>query len=230
VRQLLARDETPVVAGLLGFTLAAWAALLLGPSSEMDTGVATFLLTWTVMMAAMMVPSAAPLVVLYGRAPRGGARWPLLAGYVSVWSAFGLAVYAAQQAAMRVDAGAAGIAAVLAGAGLYQLTPLKWACLRRCRSPLDFVMQHWRKGRAGAARLGLLHGAFCVGCCWALMAVLVAAGAMGLGWVVLIGVVVLAEKVGPRGEELARALGVVLLAAGLAVALAPDLADRIRFG
>jgi predicted metal-binding membrane protein len=229
LRELLGREAAPVLAALLGLTSVAWAALLLAPSDGMEMGAAAFLLAWTVMMAAMMVPSAAPLVVLYGRAAQGGVRWALLAGYLAVWAVFGLGVYVTQQAAMHVDAGAAGVAAVLAAAGLYQLTPLKSACLRRCRSPLDFVMQHWRKGRAGAARLGVLHGAFCVGCCWALMAVLVAAGAMGLAWVALIGLVVLVEKAGPRGEDVARALGIALLGAGLAVALQPELIDRIRF-
>jgi len=218
-----------VLAAVLGLTSAAWAVLVLAPSDGMDAGVASFLLAWTVMMAAMMVPSAAPLVVLYGRgAQSGGVCSALLGGYVAVWSAFGLVVWASQQAAMRLDAGAAGVVAVLAAAGVYQLTPLKSACLRRCRSPVDFVLQHWRKGRAGAARLGVLHGAFCVGCCWALMAVLVAAGGVGLGWVALLGAVVVVEKAGPRGHEVAHALGVVLLGVAVAVALEPELADVLH--
>ena len=114
-------------------------------------------------------------------------------------------------------------AGVLIGAGVYQFTPLKGACLRACRTPADFLMQHWRGGTGGALRLGFHHGAYCLGCCWALMLVLVVAGSMGLGWVVFVAAVVFAEKLLPRGAAFGRALGIALVIAGILLAARPDL-------
>jgi predicted metal-binding membrane protein len=111
------------------------------------------------------------------------------------------------------------VGAVLIGAGLYQLTPLKAACLKGCRNPADFLVTHWRRGGVGALRLGVEHGAFCVGCCWALMGVLIVAGSMSLAWVVAIALVVAGEKLLPAGQLLGRLGGVVLLVAGIAVVL-----------
>jgi predicted metal-binding membrane protein len=140
-----------------------------------------------------------------------------MAGYVLVWAAVGLAAY---EISMRImDPGDGAVAAVLLLAGVYQLTPLKSACLKRCRSPLDFLVTHWRNGRLGALRLGAEHGAYCVGCCWALMVVLVVAGAMGLVWVIAIGLAVAAEKLLPAGQWLGRVGGIALVVAGIAVAI-----------
>jgi predicted metal-binding membrane protein len=158
------------------------------------------------MMTAMMLPSAAPLVLLYG--PRGRGR--LVLGYLLVWAAIGLPVYALASAVDLMDVPAAAVAAVLAAAGVYQLTPLKDVCLRACRSPLDFVALRWGRG---ALRLGAEHGAYCVGCCWALMAVLVVAAAMSVTAAAVIAAVVFAEKVLPAGEWTARVAGLALLAA-----------------
>jgi predicted metal-binding membrane protein len=107
------------------------------------------------------------------------------------------------------------IAAVLVGAGIYQFTPLKNACLRRCRNPADFLVTHWHAGSTGALRLGVEHGAYCVGCCWTLMAVLVLVGAMALAWVAVIALAVAAEKLLPEGQALARVVGIALLAGGI---------------
>jgi predicted metal-binding membrane protein len=184
---------------------------------EMPMGAGLWLVAWTAMMAAMMLPSAAPLVLLYGRRSTAVNSGLLMAGYVLAWAAVGLAAYAID---MRLpDPGNAAVAAVLVAAGIYQLTPLKAACLTRCRSPLDFLVTHWRNGRTGAFRLGAEHGAYCVGCCWALMAVLVVAGAMGLVWVIAIALAVAAEKLLPAGQLLGRVGGIALVAAGIAVAL-----------
>jgi predicted metal-binding membrane protein len=110
------------------------------------------------------------------------------------------------------------LGAVLITAGLYQLTPLKQVCLDHCRSPFSFIMQHWHSGYGGALRMGIVHGLYCLGCCWALFAVLVAAGVMSLAWMLLLTLVVFAEKVLPGGHRLSQAVGVVLLLLGIVVA------------
>lgn len=200
-------------------------------------GAAAFVGAWVVMMSAMMLPSAIPMVVLYRTITRGpaGARAlhtaAFVVAYFVAWGAFGVAVFAVQQllggvAAQSESVSAAWpflVAATLAVAGLYQLSGLKDRCLRQCRSPWSFIIERWRPGIRGALELGLRHGAYCVGCCWALMAVLVIAGAMGLAWVALIAVVIFAEKLLPPGRVSARLAGVGLLFLGAAVTLSPDL-------
>jgi hypothetical protein len=141
-------------------------------------------------------------------------------------------VYLAHTGLMALSprAFAHGVAAILLAAGAFQLSPLKQACLRACRSPLGFLLGHWRAGLRGSLALGWAHALFCLGCCWALMVVLVAAGAMGLAWVLLIAAVVAAEKLLPRGEWIARATGGALLLLGAAVALRPALVTALRAG
>ena len=252
----LPADRATVLIGvsLAVVTVAAWVAFLAqaaSPSSmAMDTmstgpdlaGSAGFIVAWVVMMAAMMLPSAAPLVLLYRAAGAGGRAAntvPLVAGYLLAWAGFGALVYAAQQALGAVvltspalgDARPYAVAAILAVAGVYQFTPLKQACLRQCRAPLDFLMQHWRgPGAFGALRLGVEHGAYCIGCCWGLMAVLVVAGAMSLIWVVLIALIVFAEKLMPFGERGAQLTGAGLGLLAALVALHPDLSMLLRGG
>jgi len=205
-----------VGAGLLLAAAAAWAALL-AMGDEMPMGFGLWIGVWTVMMAAMMLPSTSPLVLLYARQATAMSSALLTAGYVAVWAGVGLAAYALD---MRLpDPGNRVVGAVLIAAGLYQLTPLKSACLTRCRNPTDFLVTHWRRGRVGALRLGVEHGAYCVGCCWALMGVLIVAGAMSLAWVVAIALVVAGEKLLPAGQLLGRLGGVVLLVAGIVVVL-----------
>jgi predicted metal-binding membrane protein len=184
---------------------------------EMPMEATVWIGAWTVMMAATMLPSASPLVVLYARRSNTVDSVLLAAGYLLTWGAVGAAAYMLD---MRLpEPGDAAVGMVLVAAGAYQLTPLKAACLRRCRSPVDFLVSHWRSGPLGALRMGLEHGAFCIGCCWALMVVLVVAGSMSLGWVVAIALAVAAEKLLPAGEWLGRAGGIALVAAGIAVAL-----------
>ena len=199
-------------------------------------GFGAFLGAWAVMMAAMMLPAAAPMILLFGtvhakrRAPGGTfvPTWVFAAGYLLVWSAVGAGVYALVQlgsgAAARLGTAdretwaPIALGATLVVAGVYQATPLKRVCLRHCQSPLGFVMQHWRDGRFGALSMGLRHGAYCLGCCWALFAVLVAAGVMSLAWMFLLTLVVFAEKVLPRGERTGLAVGAVLVVIGVLVA------------
>jgi predicted metal-binding membrane protein len=182
---------------------------------------------WAVMMTAMMLPSAAPLVLLYAGALRARGEcharrsvYALAAGYLVVWSAFSVAATVLQRVMAStlmltpmMEPGTPIVAAVLlAIAGVYQLTPLKWACLRVCRSPLSYLLQNWRAGALGALRLGIDHGLYCLGCCWALMLLLFAGGVMNLIVIVALMVWVLAEKFLPFGERTARTSGIVLLA------------------
>jgi predicted metal-binding membrane protein len=189
---------------------------------------------WAAMMTAMMLPSAAPLVLLYAGALRtGGDReagrktYALAAGYVLAWALYSVAATALQRALsialvltpMMEPASNEAAAGLLALAGVYQLTPLKRACLRVCRSPLSFLLEHWRADTLGALRLGARHGAYCLGCCWALMLLLFAGGVMSLPVIVALTLWVLAEKLAPFGERTARVTGVALLAFAAWVAL-----------
>jgi predicted metal-binding membrane protein len=222
--------SVPIVTavGLALITLAAWAAVIAGTPM---TDPATFLVAWILMMTAMMLPSSAPMLLLFrvsaGDGPRGELRTLLFGiGYLLVWAAVGAVVLAAQailDAAARPDLRPAGVALVLFAAGAYQFTRLKTTCLRACQSPADFLVRHWRGGTLGALGLGLDHGLYCLGCCWALMVVLVAAGGMGLAWVALIALIVLVEKLVPRGTWFPRAVGVGFGLGALAVALRPEL-------
>jgi len=222
--------SVPIVtaAGLAVITLAAWVALIGGTAV---TDPATFLVAWVVMMVAMMVPSSAPMLLLYrlsaGDGPRGELRTLAFgAGYLLVWAVVGAIVLAAQRVleiAMDPDARPFGVALVLLAAGAYQFTPLKATCLRACQTPADFLVRHWRGGAFGPLRLGLDHGLYCLGCCWALMAVLVAAGGMGLAWVALIALIVVVEKLAPRAIWFGRGVGVAFVLGALVVILRPEL-------
>ncbi len=187
---------------------------------------------WAVMMVGMMAPSALPVLLLfaaaYTRSGKRGAAVSALwfgAGYFAVWTGFGalaaLAQWGLHQAAMlspamKVASPRVGGAALLA-AGVYQLSPWKGRCLTHCRSPLGFLLSHWRAGRRGAVRMGADHGAYCLGCCWALMGVLFVVGVMNLVWVAALTVVVLFEKIGPAGAALARATGAGMIVGSLAL-------------
>jgi predicted metal-binding membrane protein len=203
---VVARDKTTsaAAAALVAASAIAWAVLA---GYEPPMGVAGFLTGWTLMMAAMMLPSVAPFVLLY-RGPR--AR--LAFGYLVLWSSVGLVPYAAMEWGVEPA-----LALVLALAGAYELSPLKSVCLRHCRNPAAFLMEHYR---SGPFRLGVEHGVWCVGCCVGLMAVLVLAAAMGLLWAAAIAAVVFAQKVLPLGEASARLTGVALLVAAAAVVVA----------
>lgn len=185
---------------------------------------------WVVMMIGMMVGTAAPVLLLFAgaHAGRGGRRVPWIVlvfglGYVIVWGGFSagaaLAQWALHSAAMLSPMMAASsprvAGAILLAAGVYQLTPFKRACLTHCRSPLGFLMTHWRGGTRGALLMGMQHGAYCLGCCWALMAVLFAVGVMNLLWVAALTAFVLVEKSGPAGFVTARVAGAAMIAFGL---------------
>jgi predicted metal-binding membrane protein len=246
---VLRRDRTVVLAGLAAMTLVAWAYLVslvwgmrtmdMAPDMAMPQmqswGAVELLLLfvmWAIMMVAMMVPSVAPLLLMFARANRqkGGSRVVgsagiLLLGYLLAWVGFSILATLAQwrlhRAAllspMMVSTSSVLGGLLLVAAGVFQFTPLKRACLVRCRSPLSFLMSDWRDGQWGTFVMGLKHGAYCVGCCWMLMALLFVAGVMNLLWVVAIAVFILVEKVAPRGNLIGLIAGAALIVAGIAL-------------
>lgn len=250
------RDTAVVVAALLALMLLSWLALITGAGTGMDPfamsgwrlpsgGPAAQSWSWTpaywliaffmwaIMMVAMMLPSASPMVLLYGRVVRQAKRKvrvknasaciaAFALGYLTLWSLFSLFAVALQWALERSGAMSgmmllrepAIAGALLVAAGLYQLTPLKESCLAHCRSPAAFLAALWRPGVAGAWRMGLAHGAYCVACCAALMLLLFVGGVMNLVWIVGLSAFVLAEKLLSQGERLRVPVGVLLMVAG----------------
>jgi len=228
---------------VLAAALATW-IVAFERMRGMDAGPGTdlgafgwFLGIWVTMMAAMMLPSAAPMVLLFDRVSgererRGRASvptWIFVSGYLATWTVYGLAVYGLYRLVAGLELGfldwdrggpwVAGVA--IAAAGLYELTPLKSVCLRHCRSPLHYVLTGWRESPLGALRMGAEHGAYCVGCCWGLMVVLFALGVMSLVWMGIVAALIFAQKVLPFGERLPYAFAAAFVAAGVWIAAAP---------
>ncbi|HEY3458859.1 MAG TPA: DUF2182 domain-containing protein, partial [Bryobacteraceae bacterium] len=238
-------DRTPVIVLLVLLPLISWMWIVImardmyGPM----TGAGAWMMTaqwdiphllllwamWAVMMTGMMLPSASPMLLLFGAIARRSAQesaalriYALAAGYLTVWTVFSLGATALQRVLaalllvspmMEITNSAAG-AMLLLIAGVYQLTPMKYACLRTCQSPLGFLMSRWRNSLSGAFRMGIEHGAYCVGCCWALMLLLFVGGVMNLAVIAALTVFVAFEKLAPFGVHGARISGVLLIAAG----------------
>jgi len=212
-------------------SMAAMGMAIDAPWSAADV-VLTWIM-WSVMMVGMMAPSAAPVLLLFAEmeARRSRKRVPMTVvvfatGYLLLWLGFsaaaalvqgGLHTAALLSSAMAVSSGRIA-GAVLITAGVYQLTPAKGACLRHCQSPLGFLMSRWRDGTAGAFGMGLRHGVYCLGCCWAVMLVLFAVGVMNLAWVGALTVFILLERWGQAGMHVARVGGAVMVAAGIFLA------------
>jgi predicted metal-binding membrane protein len=233
------RSRLWVVAVLLVLAVAGWwwtvdrmRGMDDGPWSGLGT-LGFFTGAWVVMMGAMMFPSVAPTVALYARMTRRRSPWLALllaAGYLATWSVAGALAYLLARAAAPVAgdvlawdrAGRALAGATLLAAALYELTPLKDACLGRCRSPLGFLLGAWREGWTGALQMGARHGAWCVGCCWALMASLFALGVMSIAWMAFVAALIAAEKLLPWRRVATYGTAAILLALGLLVLLAPD--------
>ena len=246
VESVISHDRAFVVAGLVGVSLVAWAYLISGAESFQGAGVglpstelwaprdfALVFLMWSIMMVAMMVPSASPMIVTYAEIHRKqqpdqrsfGATGAFLLGYVFLWTTFSalatLAQWGLQRAALISVAGAS-TNAIFAGslllvAGIFQWTPFKRACLTHCRSPFLFIMTSWREGTRGAFQMGLEHGIFCLGCCWALMALMFFAGVMNILWLVALSLFVLVEKVVPAGDLFGRLGGAGMIGWGVYV-------------
>ena len=240
------RSALPLVAALLSLAAVGW--LVTGDRmSGMDAGPGTdpgalgfFLTVWVVMMGAMMFPSVAPMVVAYDRIrsrrqetgkPAATAGTALfVAGYLVSWTSFGLLGWGIYKgaASLSIDAlswdrgGPYLAGGVILLAAVYQLTPLKHACLRKCRSPMAFLFGGWRNGAGGALRLGVEHGAWCVGCCWALMAALFALGVMSIAWMAFVAALIAAEKLLPRARHASLGITVLLAVIAVSVALVPD--------
>jgi predicted metal-binding membrane protein len=255
---LLKRDRQIVTGGLAIITAVAWWWVLIGAGTGMSTVAmstwifppplhppllqewslayaAIMFLMWWVMMIAMMIPSAAPVILLYAHAHRharkhgriDAASTPAFAfalGYLLSWSGFSASATALQwgleraglmHAMMMWSIAPLFTSALLVAAGLYQLTPLKAACLDHCRSPAQFIADNFRPDAMGALGMGLKHGTFCLGCCWLLMALLFAGGIMNLFWIAGLSILVLAEKILPKGAMIARLSGIPLIGAGL---------------
>jgi predicted metal-binding membrane protein len=244
---VLRHDRTIIMILLLGVMTGSLAYLLAGmdaPMPEMDgmampapawtTGhFAMMLAMWLAMMSVMMLPSAVPMLLFYDSIARKhgvgsaavGHTVLFGAGYLAVWLVFSAGAVILQFAldkgsllspAMRITSVTLAGASLVA-AGVYQWTPLKQACLRQCRSPLDFVLTHWRNGSGGAFSMGLRHGVFCLGCCWMLMLLLFVGGVMDFRWIAGIALFVLIEKLAPAGHWAGKATGALLVAWGATV-------------
>jgi len=241
---------------LLALAAAAWALLVLqGKGADMDMAMDTptmglraplFLAIWVTMMVAMMFPTAAPMVLTFhkvqaGKRQRGEtfvSTWIFVAAYLLVWALSGVVAYigalgaeafAAQAALSPATAARVGAMALIA-AGLYQFTPLKDLCLAKCRTPLSFIMTSWQDGAAGAFRMGVLHGAYCLGCCWLLFVILFPLGIMNIAAMAAITLVIFAEKTLPWGPAVARTVAAVLIAYGFAVLAEPQLLPTFSAG
>jgi predicted metal-binding membrane protein len=239
----MALRRVQLAALLLGATLATWIVVVqrmrgmdAGPGTDLG-GLGWYLGIWVTMMAAMMLPSVSPMVLLFDKISAERARrgrpfvptWIFAAAYLGVWTVYGLAAYGLYRAVHALDPGflhwdsggpyVAG--ALVALAGVYELTPLKSLCLRHCRSPLHFVFTGWREGIGGAVRMGAVHGAYCVGCCWGLMILLFSLGVMSIVWMGVVAALIFAQKVLPLGDRLTRVFAVAFVAAGVWIAASP---------
>jgi predicted metal-binding membrane protein len=242
----LGRGRSLILVGLAGITAVAWIYVVV-EAQRMTAGSMTMhavagmrpwtpgefglrLVMWALMMVAMMVPTAAPITLVYAAVARKAASqdspvaptFVLVAGYVSIWVLFSVAATFAQMgldrvailSPMMVSRSPLFGSAVLIAAGVYQFTPLKHSCLKHCRAPAHFISQHWRSGAAGAFRMGVRLGAYCVGCCWVLMLLLFVGGVMNLVWIAAIAIFVLVEKVVPHATTGGRIVGATMILAG----------------
>jgi predicted metal-binding membrane protein len=253
--RILARDRLIVALALIAAAGLAWWWLIRTGMPSMPAGpeamapmvaapvwtpayLFSAFIMWALMMVAMMLPSASPMILLHARFARSAGRRRALADtavfaltYLAIWTVFSAMAAVAQTllvadgviSAMTLTVGNRAMAgSLLVLAGLYQLSPLKQACLETCRSPLSFMMRLWRPGARGALRLGLAHGLYCLGCCWALMLLLFVGGVMSIAWIAALALLVLLEKLAPA--SLRKAISVLLMLAGAWLALGKPIA------
>lgn len=248
LERVFQHERVVVPACLLIVTVLAWSYLLFGARTMQDMGGVSMPMSawpwtaahavlmfamWLVMMTAMMLPSAAPVILLYSAIARSGtAAGPagpslFALGYLAAWGCLSLVAVLAQfllewiafLSPMMASTNIYFSGALLIAAGAYQFTSLKRSCLRSCRSPLEFLMSHWRSGAAGAFSMGARHGVYCVGCCWALMLLLFVGGVMNFMWIAALAVFVLIEKLTPAGQAIGRIAGAALIIIGVALLL-----------
>lgn len=247
LEHLMRRDRLVVAVGLVVVVALAWLYLVIGAGMDTDMAdmamdepmpwspryAALVFVMWWVMMIAMMVPSAAPMILLFTTIRRkqeasvnpSAEAWIFCGGYLLVWAGFSLVAILIQWSLERLGLLSTALAStsavfgglVLLAAGFYQFTPVKYACLRYCQSPVLFLSRYWQPGAGGALRMGLRHGGYCLGCCWFLMALLFISGVMNLVWIAGIALYVAFEKLLPRGRAFSRAAGVALGASGIFV-------------
>jgi predicted metal-binding membrane protein len=210
----------------------------MGLDLTMGMAAPLFLATWVTMMVAMMFPAAAPMILLFDRVERGkreaGRSYVptvyFVGAYLAIWTVFGVFAFALAGGVERLAVNADWITGewariggvLLIAAGLYQLTPLKNVCLSKCQSPMSFLMTSWREGKVGAVQMGLLHGGYCVGCCWLLFVILLPLGVMNVAAMIVIALLVFGEKTLPVGHRLARVAALVLVVYGVVVIMFPD--------
>lgn len=231
--------------GSMGLGMLTHSMTMGQPFSPSHAGL--YIVFWGVMMVAMMFPSVAPMVVLFSTIARrkqeqheqtdpsrpfrpSPSVWIFVAGYSLLWTLTGGIAYAGDLAMQSLPHafpilrtyGTVIGGATLMSAGLYQLTPLKYLCLTQCRSPFGFLVQHWQEGARGAFRMGFQHGAYCLGCCWSLMAVMFVMGTMNLVWMGILSLVIFVEKIVPHGIRMGKAVGVGLIGLGLLMAVSPN--------
>ena len=236
-----------ILASLLVLAAAAWALLAwqaMADDGQMAMGLTMgmaaplFIAMWVAMMVAMMFPTAAPMILMFARVHAGKQErgqpfvptWVFVTSYMVVWTLSGLLAYAvavgverlADQSMWLMGNAARFGGGVLVLAGLYQLSPLKRSCLSKCRTPLAFVLGSWRDGYIGSFRMGLEHGAYCLGCCWLLFVILFPLGVMNVGAMVAITLLIFAEKSLPIGREIAHLAAVALVAYGALVVFLPE--------
>ncbi|MGR5863205.1 DUF2182 domain-containing protein [Bacillus pacificus] len=234
----------PLTAILLTITIIAWMIMLdhynMTSSNGMVLGTfGWYVGMWVTMTAAMMLPSVTPMVITFARVSAERTRnlkiplvstWVFLIGYLIAWTTYGLIAYGLYLIIDLLNLGflawnqqgpiVAGLTVALGG--LYQLTPLKQACLRHCRNPLHYVLNGWRSGRLGAIRMGVEHGFHCVGCCWGLMVILFAVGIMNLFWMGIITLLTFLEKILPSGEYFSKIIGIGLIVLGIWIVFDPS--------
>jgi predicted metal-binding membrane protein len=240
----LTRQRYLILGVLLTLTVVAWSLLIRQAEDMRDEmgltmgmGFVLFLAIWITMMVAMMFPTAAPMILTFDRiqasrrqhAQAGVPTWLFVISYLAVWTGAGVAAYAAAAVGevlgersmwLMDNAGRIG-GAVLVVAGIYQLTPLKSACLSKCRTPTGFIMTSWRDGTGGALRMGFEHGAYCLGCCWLLFVILFPLGIMNVAAMAAVTLLIFAEKSLPLGVWVSRGAAVVLLLYGVLVLFSP---------
>ncbi len=250
IEEVLKRDRAVVVAGAASVTVLAWAYLvyIAQSMSGMGSGMAMtqlqswtatdfgfMFLMWWIMMIGMMVPTAAPMILLFATVNRRRREQQgpyvstavFLSGYLLIWGGFAAAATVGNWAlhinsllsSMMGESTSSYLAGgLLIAAGLFQWSRLKYVCLSHCRSPMSFLMSDWKEGTRGALKMGLNHGTYCVGCCWVLMALLFVLGVMNLLWIAILAAFVLLEKVVPAGQRISKVTGLLLIAWGVVVA------------